>query len=203
MRKTKSSAGIYLTSFESMQKYFKSKQLRCDIYEAMFKYEFFGEDFPEKLLKNEKIALFWELTQPLIDARVKNFLNGIKGGKPPKSEVSEGDKKPKGNPSKTQKKPKQNPAKTHAKGKVEEEVKEDAEEDASSFTDDTLREIPGGDSLAPQSEEVPERYEEGYFRPAEEVWAEYKREQAMKAKEKGEKKCTDMTKMMPSDSQDS
>ena len=69
----------------------------------------------------------------------------------------------------------------------------DTDKEVSTSVDNTSRrEIPGGDSLAPQ-----DGYEDGYFKPADEVWEEYK------AQQKGEKqKCTNITKMTPSDSQD-
>ena len=193
MRETKRYSLLYQSSYDALRKYFKNDKLRCKIYDSMNDYEIYGIDFPAELLKNEKVEIFWDSVKPLIDARVEKYLNGKKGGRPPKTEALQGDKKPSKNQSKTTKKPNENQKETKAKPNKDKDKEVDTDKEVSTSVDNTSRrEIPGGDSLAPQ-----DGYEDGYFKPADEVWEEYK-------KQKGDdQQCnTNLTKMTPSDLQD-
>lgn len=150
----KESAGIYISTYQQILK-IKSEKKQLKFLKAMFEYEFDGTEIPEDLLSDGMIELIWMSAKPLIDSRVKNYLNGRKGGAPEGNKNAS--KKGKNNPKTTQKQPKNNPQTTQKQPKDKEKDKENDNDNVNyhSPTESAL----GGDSL---SNEVVEEQEDDW-----------------------------------------
>ena len=101
----------FYKSFYTAIRRFKRKSDRCDAYEAMFEYVFFGV-MPELEKLSPGVASNFELIQPTLDAGRKKAENGIIGGR-----IKPTESKPKANR-------KQTGSKTEANGKQDGSEKE-------------------------------------------------------------------------------
>ena len=155
-RNHKESASIYISTYQQVLK-LKSEKKQLKFLKAMFEYEFDGTEIPEELLNDGMIELIWMSAKPLIDSRIKNYLNGRKGGAP------EGNKNASKKGKTTQKQPKNNRQTTQKQPKDKEKGKE-KDNDNVNYPSPTEPTLDGG-SLSKVLEE--DNYYDDDYDPAE------------------------------------
>ena len=112
---------LFYKSYYEMAVKLEGKETRCDFYEAIMRAALFGEKLEDT--GNPVIDMAYVGLRPLIDANIRNYVNGCKGGAPagtvnnPEGKNQYGGKQ-EDNLRKTNGKPKDNRRKTNGKGNV-------------------------------------------------------------------------------------
>ena len=142
---------IFYESYFIMGQQIEDKTVRCDFYESIVKAALKGE--PLENTGNALIDMAYIGIRPLIEANIKNYQNGCKGGAP----FGNGNAK-KNNPKTTQKQPKNNPKQPYKDKDVYKDDYKDKNKDAYKDVNkdkdkDKEKEKPAAPSLGNEEEE--------------------------------------------------
>lgn len=130
----KKSATVFPSELELIEDLTEKMQFKALL--MLFNYELYGIEPKPEFLKNKTIKALWITSKPLIDKRVRNYENGLKGGAPKgsKNAGSKGKTKPNNNRTVTEAEPTHNRTVTETKPDKDKEKEKDKDKETSPYS---------------------------------------------------------------------